>query len=1151
MALTRARYSQIFDTDYKQSVRLATTTNVGNLLISGNVLSSIDGVTVSVNDRILVKDQTDAKQNGIYRVVTVGSGTDGTWVRAQDADNVGNGKVTSGMTTTVTEGSTNASKTFKLSTPDPIVVGTTELTFVNPFAASVGGANTAVQFNDAGSIGGSTAFVFNKYSNVLTISGNVSAGNILTSNILYPNGSPYLIGGGTVSISSSNTAPVSPTVGDFWYDTSEDILFQYIDDGTNQVWIDLSGDPAQVVTGTPNKQFYANKVQVGTSQYLLDTFPAAGNTLVTWTVSAKDNIGNNIRSSTIHSVNDGTDVYWTEYGIIQSNSSVNVATFTSNISSGNIRLYTTGDSANVSITFQRLLLGSDTTTGYIMGGTAGPAGPTGTVSNTSGIIKTTNTTVSTSATTGALQVAGGAGIGGNVYIQSGNQFNIGADLANLTLTGNVLSIDLSPMHVFSNADANNRIIVQNVNSGSNASSGMTFVADNGDINNNFFDIGLNNSTNDDGILYRNDGFLHVIGGNIMMGALSLSKNIHFHVGDMTTEDHMVGMFDANSFHVMKSTVSSSTTTGALRVHGGAGIEGNVYVGNITATYLYGNGSQLTGITSDATKIESGTSNVKSLSSSNVTVSVAGTSNVAVFTTDNIEIAGNLIPSANVTYNLGSSTRRWNVGYFAANTIDLGGSTIGAGANGFVMTPAGGSEMMFNSNGSMSGTLLTAAQPNITQVGQLANLTVGGNLTVSGNLTVNGNVTTINANNLTINDSLIYLAEENPADTLDIGITAHVVNPSLNHVGFVRDASDGVWKLFSNVATQPTTTVDFTGARYANLQIGNLIASSIVISGTIDSSSSTGCTLGGVTLSGGTIFRNGGETIVYGGGAQNTRAQLRLGNSQGTVLYGKGTAAAPNLPNSGIIIHGGDGNVQIRAPNVASGGSRIQLQAELVEVQGNLTPVGNLLYSIGNVTNQWNTVFANTVQASGNISTAGYFLGNAALLTGLPSSYGNTQVASYLPTYSGVLGTSNLQVTGGGTFTGTLTVGASGWIYSGGNVISGGNMQDSKGDVRAAPINSQMMSYTATATDAGKAIVMSMLNTNVTFNASVFASGDMVSVVNTSGSSISLVQGTNVTLRLAGTSTTGSRTLASNGVATLICTTGGGAPTFYCSGAGLT
>jgi spore maturation protein SpmA len=90
-----------------------------------------------------------------------------------------------------------------------------------------------------------------------------------------------------------------------------------------------------------------------------------------------------------------------------------------------------------------------------------------------------------------------------------------------------------------------------------------------------------------------------------------------------------------------------------------------------------------------------------------------------------------------------------------------------------------------------------------------------------------------------------------------------------------------------------------------------------------------------------------------------------------------------------------------------------------------------------------------------------------------------------------------------------------------------------------------------AADAGKTIVASFSTAAITFNASVFAAGDMVSVVNTSAGSITLVQGTNVTLRLAGSATTGTRTLASNGLATVICTVGGGTPTFYCSGAGLT
>lgn len=176
MALTRPKYSQIYDTDYKQSVRLATTADVGNLLAGGsNITNSVDGKTVAVNDRILVKDQSDSKQNGIYRVAVAGTGSNGTWIRALDAD--ASDKVTSGMTATVSEGDNNAGKTFKLSTPDPITLGTTALTFINPFivTATSAGANTQIQFGEYGGILGASAnLTFDKGTNVLTVTGNAN-----------------------------------------------------------------------------------------------------------------------------------------------------------------------------------------------------------------------------------------------------------------------------------------------------------------------------------------------------------------------------------------------------------------------------------------------------------------------------------------------------------------------------------------------------------------------------------------------------------------------------------------------------------------------------------------------------------------------------------------------------------------------------------------------------------------------------------------------------------------------------------------------------------------------------------------------------------------------------------------------------------------
>jgi len=103
--------------------------------------------------------------------------------------------------------------------------------------------------------------------------------------------------------------------------------------------------------------------------------------------------------------------------------------------------------------------------------------------------------------------------------------------------------------------------------------------------------------------------------------------------------------------------------------------------------------------------------------------------------------------------------------------------------------------------------------------------------------------------------------------------------------------------------------------------------------------------------------------------------------------------------------------------------------------------------------------------------------------------------------------------------------------------------------RNIPQNSQTGAYVAVAGDNGKHI--SITTGGVTFNASIFSAGDVVTVYNNSSSNQTITAGANVTFRLAGTATTGNRTLAQYGTATLLCVTGGATPTFVVSGAGVT
>jgi hypothetical protein len=313
---------------------------------------------------------------------------------------------------------------------------------------------------------------------------------------------------------------------------------------------------------------------------------------------------------------------------------------------------------------------------------------------------------------------------------------------------------------------------------------------------------------------------------------------------------------------------------------------NLVVGNVSATYLTGSGQFLTGLPAGYSNVNA-TSLITSLSLTNYS-----NVNVAAYTQS---LGYTNYSNVNVT------AYTQSMGYTNYSNVNTAAYTQSLGYTNY-------------SNVNLTAYLGGA-------------VTIGGNLTVNGNLFVNGNLTTINANNLIINDSMIYLADDNPADLLDIGFVSSFTNPGYQHTGFVRDHNDGTWKLFANVTTEPTTTVDFTNASYSNLKIGNLTA----IAGSF---------IGNITQSG---------------------LSTQYINTPGNVI---------------AAIH--------------SGGA--------VNVSGNVLGTS--------------ATFNNVVVNSGNINAfGGYFIGSGAYLTGLPASYSNVQVATYLPTYTGTVGASLINSTG--------------------------------------------------------------------------------------------------------------------------------------------
>jgi len=141
-------------TDYKAPVNLASTADVP---LSGGAALLIDGVAVANGNRILLKDQATASQNGIY--IASGIGTAYLLTRAPDANT--SAEVTQGMFTWVMFGSTNLETGWILTTPNPITLGTTALTFVEipiPGLTSVGAFDTQPPSVDGAVIVGSSIF---------------------------------------------------------------------------------------------------------------------------------------------------------------------------------------------------------------------------------------------------------------------------------------------------------------------------------------------------------------------------------------------------------------------------------------------------------------------------------------------------------------------------------------------------------------------------------------------------------------------------------------------------------------------------------------------------------------------------------------------------------------------------------------------------------------------------------------------------------------------------------------------------------------------------------------------------------------------------------------------------------------------------------
>jgi len=138
MSVTKIRINQT-QIDFKDSVVAATTAAIANVLTGAP--DTLDGVSLALQDRVLVKNQAAPAENGIYKVTTVGTGVNGVWARVEDmftGDVVERGLIVFVQS----GGSLNALKGFMIDsagTAGAHIVGTTSMSW-----ASLADANSGV-----------------------------------------------------------------------------------------------------------------------------------------------------------------------------------------------------------------------------------------------------------------------------------------------------------------------------------------------------------------------------------------------------------------------------------------------------------------------------------------------------------------------------------------------------------------------------------------------------------------------------------------------------------------------------------------------------------------------------------------------------------------------------------------------------------------------------------------------------------------------------------------------------------------------------------------------------------------------------------------------------------------------------------------------
>ena len=678
----------------------ATLTNAG-----ANATLTIDGVTLSNTNRVLIYTQANAVHNGVYVVSEAGNATTA-WqlTRSTDTDVYGpksTEELDVGDYFFVQSGDTGAGESYVMTAPEgTFIIGYNNLTFTQFSSSQVYTANTAAGLSLIGT-------VFNaKVDGVTTAfdgGGNISvkaSANLTTPNIGAATGTSLsatgditggnLLTGGVISATSTITSAANIAGGN--------LLTGGVISATSTITsaANIAGGnllTAGLISATSTITSAANI----TGGNLL----TAGLISATSTITSAANItgGNVLTAGLVSATGNVTGNYILGNGALLTG----VITSVANINNGtsNVTVVSSGGNITVGVGGTGNVAVFATTGEYITGELSASGNVTGGNLLTAGLISATSTITSAANITGGNVLTGGL-VSATANVTGGNILTGGI----ISATGNITGGNVTATNYY----YANGVAIINYTAATtppaSPSTGWQWYNTSTDV---LYEY-ITDGTTPYWVDVSSPAFSNGPAGNMSIGGSLLpSANVTYDLGSTTNRWKDLWLSGTTLYlgDAVLSASGTSVSLGTGNVTGGnvttAGIVSAT--GNITGSYIFGNGSQLTGV--DATQIINGTSNAKvSGSGGNIAVTIGGTANVGVFYTGGLSITGDLAVTGNATLSgniLGDRIQNGTTQIDIQSANGNANITVGGTSNVAVFTTAGMTITGNIENGGSNGT----------------------------------------------------------------------------------------------------------------------------------------------------------------------------------------------------------------------------------------------------------------------------------------------------------------------------------------------------------------------------------------------------------------------------------------------------------------